>query len=96
MTVDNAADLIDQALATEMHYMRVKVTSTLNESPGSLVFGRYMFLDIPLIAYWQMIHQQRQKLVNERLSQVNQGCRSFDCIQGKRVLKKNHRSDKPR
>ena len=62
--------------------MRVKVTSTLNGPPGYLVFGRDMFLDIPLIADWKMIHQQRQTLVSERLSQNNQGRRRFDYIQG--------------
>ena len=53
--MDNAADLIDQALATAIHSMRVNVTTTLKGSPGSLVFVRDMFLDIPLIADWKMI-----------------------------------------
>ena len=51
-TVANAADLIYQAISTEMHSMRVNVTTTLKVSHGSLVFGRYIFLDIPLISYW--------------------------------------------
>ena len=58
--VANTADLIDQALATAMHSMRVNVTTTLKGSPGSLVPGRYIFLDITLIADWQMIKQHRQ------------------------------------
>ena len=66
-TVANAADLIDQALATAMHSMRVNVTTTLNGSPGSSVFSRDMFLDITVIADWKMIQQHRQTLVNERL-----------------------------
>ena len=66
-TVVNAADLIYQALATSIHSMRVNVTTTLKGSPRSLVFGRDMFLDIPLIADWQMIQQHRQTLFNERL-----------------------------
>ena len=93
-TVANAADLIYQALATAMHSMRVNVTTKLKGSPGTLVFGRDMFLNIPLIADWKMIHQHSQKLVNERLIQMNQSRRSFDYIQGKLVLKKNHRPDK--
>ena len=92
--VASAADLIDQALATAMHSMRVNVTSTLNGSPGYFVFGRDMFLDIPFIADWKMIHQQRQTLVNERLSQKNQGRRRFDYIQGKHLINKKHRSEK--
>ena len=93
-TVANAADLIDQALATAMHSMRVNVANTLKGSPGSLVFGRDMFLDIPLIDDWQMIQQHRQTLFNERLRRVNQGRRSFAYIQGRNVLKKKHRHDK--
>ena len=51
-TVENTADLIDQALATAIHSMRVNTTTTLKGYPVSLVFGRDMFLDINLIAYW--------------------------------------------
>ena len=43
-----------------------------------------------------MIHQQNKTLVNEILSQKNQGRRRFDYIQGQRVLKKKHRYDKLR
>ena len=92
----NAADLIDQALDTEMKYMRVNITTTLKESPESLVFGRDMFLDIPLISDWKMIQKHRQKLFNERLRRLNQIRIIFDYIQGKRVLKKKHRPDKIR
>ena len=62
--------------------MRVNITNTLNGSPGFLVFGRYIFSDIPLIADWQMIQQHRQTLVNERLRRLNQSRRSFGYIQG--------------
>ena len=57
--VDNAADLIDQALTTAMHYTRVKVTTKINGYTGSLVFGGDMFLDILLIADWKLIQQHR-------------------------------------
>ena len=89
----NAADLIDKVIATAMHSIRLNVTSTLNGSPGYFVFGRDMFLDIPFIADWKIIHQQSKTLVNEILSQKNQGRRRFDYIQGKHVINKKHRSD---
>ena len=92
--VANEADRIDQALAMAMHSIRLNVTTTLKGTPGYLVFGRDMFLDIPLIDDWQVIQKHRQTLVNERLIRVNQVCRSFDYIQGKRVLKNKHRPDK--
>ena len=46
-TVANAADLIDQAIATAMHSMKVNVNNALKVSPRSLVFGRNIILDIP-------------------------------------------------
>ena len=49
-TVANAADLIDQALGTSMHAMRTNIHTTLKAAPEALVFGRGMFLDVPLIA----------------------------------------------
>ena len=48
--MSDAADLIDQALASAMHAMQVNVAMTLNSSPGALIFERDMFRDIPLIA----------------------------------------------
>ena len=54
-TVANAADLIDQALSTAMHVMRTSIYTTLTGAPGALVFGRDVFLDVPLIADWQAI-----------------------------------------
>ena len=74
--------------------MRVNATTTLKGSPVSLVFGRYMFLDIPLIYDWQMIQTHGQTLFNERLHQMNQIFRSFNNIKGQRVIKNKHRPDK--
>ena len=79
-TVANEADLIDQALAMATQSMTVNVTTTLKEYPGSLVFGRDMLLDIPLIYDWKTIQQHRPTLVNERLRQVNQSRIIFDYI----------------
>ena len=53
--VANAAYLIDQTLSTAMHSMRENFTTTLKGSPGSLVFGIDMFLNIPVISDWKMI-----------------------------------------
>ena len=43
ITVANAEYLIDQALATEMNYMRVNFTTTPKGSPGYLLFDRDIF-----------------------------------------------------
>ena len=52
-----AKDIVDDALYTAMHAMRTTVATTLGSSPGALVFGRDMFLNVPLIADWQVIAQ---------------------------------------
>ena len=41
-------------------------------SPGSLVFNRDMFLNIPLIADWHAVIKRQEHLVNENLMHENQ------------------------
>ena len=57
-TVTEVKRLVDKALATAMHAMRASVSTTLSSSPGALVFGRDMFLNIPLVADWHLIAQR--------------------------------------
>ena len=59
-----------------MHAMRTGVHTALGSSPGSLVFHRDMFLNIPLIADWHAITQKREHLVNENLIRENNKRRS--------------------
>ena len=65
--VTKAKDFIDEALSIAMHAMCTGVHTTLGSSPGSLVFHRDMFLNIPLIADWHAITQKQDHLVNENL-----------------------------
>ena len=51
-TVEGAQELVDEALATAMHAMRTNVATALGSSPGSLVYNRDMFLDVPLQDDW--------------------------------------------
>ena len=62
-----------------MHAMRTNIHTTLKGAPGALVFGRDMFLDVPLIADWQAIQLHRRTKVNERLRKANMGRRSYCC-----------------
>jgi transposase InsO family protein len=88
--VSSAKDLIDEALSMAMHAMRASVHTTLGGSPGSLVFNRDMFLNIPLIADWHAITQRREQLVNENLRRANKKRRRFDYAPNQQVLKKLH------
>jgi hypothetical protein len=55
-------EFVDEALSIAMHAMRARIHSTLGSSPGSLVFNRDMFLNIPLIADWHAITQKREHI----------------------------------
>jgi hypothetical protein len=45
--------------------MHSSIHTTLGSSPGSFVFSRDMFLNIPLIADWHAITQKHEHLINE-------------------------------
>jgi hypothetical protein len=68
--------------------MRAKIHSTLVSSPGSLVFNRDMFLNIPLIADWHAITQKREHLIYENLIQENLKRRLYDYLPEQHILKK--------
>ena len=65
--VTKAKDLIDETLSITMHAMHMGIHTGVGSSPGSLVFNRDMFLNIPLIADWHTITQKCDHLVNENL-----------------------------
>ena len=85
-----ARDIVDQALATAMHAMRVTVATTLGTMPGALAFSRDMFLNVPLIADWQTIARHREQYVNDNLRRANRKRRQHDYAPGQKVLKKVH------
>ena len=68
--------------------MRVGIHTTLGSSPGSLVFNRDMFLNIPLIADWHAITLKREHLIHENLLRENQKRRRYDYVPQQQVLKK--------
>jgi hypothetical protein len=69
--------------------MRAGIHSTLSSSPGSLVFNRDMFLNIPLIANWHAITQKREHLIHENLIQENQKRRQYNYLPKQHILKKH-------
>ena len=85
-----ANELIDEALSTAMHAMRSSVHTTLGSSPGSLVFNRDMYLNIPLLADWHAITTKCEHVINENLRRENKKRRRFDYAIDQCVLKKKH------
>ena len=85
-TMEQVSRLVDEALATAQLALRSAVSKTLGSSPGGLAFHRDMFLDIPLLADWQLVQQKRQILIDKNLRRQNAKRRSFDYIVGQRIL----------
>ena len=88
--MSSAKDIVDYALATAMHAMQTTVATTLGSTPGALAFSRDMFLNVPLIADWQVIARNREQHVNENLILANRKRRAYDYAVGQQVLKKVH------
>ena len=65
--VQQAEQIIDNALSNAMHITRCAVSRSLGVLPGALVFRRDMFLDIPIIADLVEIQRKRQVIVDENL-----------------------------
>ena len=73
-----ANELIDEALSTAIHSMRSSVHTTLGSNPGSLVFDRDMYLNIPLVADWHAITTKQEHVKNTNLMRENKKHRRFD------------------
>ena len=48
--LNDANQLMDNALATYMNVIRCSVSVPIGTTPGAMVFGRDMILDVPLLA----------------------------------------------
>jgi len=92
--IATAKEFVDEALSIATHAMRAGIHTTLGSSPGSLVFNRDMFLNIPLIADWHAVTKRREHLVNENLMRENKKRRRHDYAVDHRVLKKRHNPTK--
>ncbi len=78
--ITTAKEFVDEALSIAMHVMRAGIHTTLGSSPGSLVFKRDMFLNIPLIANWHAITLKQEHLIHVNLLPENQKRRRYDYI----------------
>ena len=85
---------MDEALAVAQHALRCAVHTTLGSSPGAPVFNRDMFLNIPLMADWQLLNKKREHLVNENLRRANLKRRRYDYKVNQKILKKLHQPTK--
>ena len=89
-----AEQLINNSLATTMHATRCSVSRTLQNSPGSLVFQRDMFIDVPLIADLEAIRHKRQLLVDDNVRRMNLKRREHRYAIGDLVYVRKHDANK--
>lgn len=68
---EQAAQVMDNALATCMHATQWAVHEDLQTSPEALVFRRDMFVDILIMANFIAIRNRRQQLVDQNLMRHN-------------------------
>ena len=69
--INDANQVIDNALATCMHAMRCSVSAQIGTTPGAMVFGRDMIMDVPLLANLAAIRDGRQQMIDENLIKQN-------------------------
>lgn len=92
--IETANQLVDTALANCVYATRTSYHGSLRGTPGSLVFGRDMVLDLPVVADWLVIRQHRQQLIDQRLIAANRKKFSYDYQIGDEILKITYHPDK--
>jgi hypothetical protein len=89
-----ATQMVDTALANCLYATRAAFHGSIHGTPGSLVFDRDMVLDIPVIADWLTIQQNRQQLIDQQLIGANRKKVSHDYQVGAEILKLAYKPDK--
>jgi len=80
-----ATMIVDTALQTAAYSIRAAVHGTMRISPGALVYGRDMLLDIPLIVDLELLRQRRQAMINKNLINANRKRIAHDYTVGEEV-----------
>ena len=82
-----AAQAVEHALAACNHAMRCAVSQALNNhTPGEVVFGRDMLLNIPIIVDLLRLQEGRQMRINKNLRRQNAKRKEYDYRIGGQVL----------
>ena len=78
-SIEQAHQFIDNSLYTAMHAIRAATSRALNNnSPGSLVFNRHMFLNIPLEADLLALQNMRQRNIQINLIKQSEKKWNYD------------------
>ena len=74
--------------------IRTTYHTTLKKSPGQLVFGRDMILNVKHIANWEVIREQKQRLINKNNQRENAKRTPYTYTVGQQVLLKRGTENK--
>ena len=87
--IQTATQAVDDALAACNHAMRCSISKALmNNTPGEVVFGRDMLLDIPVMVDLVRIRDGRQLKIHENLRRQNSKRLEYHYVVGSEVLLK--------
>jgi hypothetical protein len=92
--LDGTHLLVDTALANAMYTTHSMFHRGLMTTPGVLCFNRDMVMNIPFVADLTLIHDNRQRLIDECFICSNAHCHSYDYQLGQEVLKLVCKPDK--
>jgi transposase InsO family protein len=86
--------LIETVLQTTAYAARATIHTTMQCTPGSLVFQRDMILNIPLIADFRLLQERRQAMIDSKLMRANRRRVTHDYQPGDKVLVLTYKPDK--
>ena len=69
--LNDANQVMDNALATCKHAMRCSVSAPIGTTPGAMVFGRDMIMDVPLLANLAAIQDGCQQMIDKNIMKQN-------------------------
>ena len=77
---------IDDFIVNAAWALRSTYHTVLKSSPGAAIFGRDMMFDLPYLADWTAIGQQRQLFIEKKNVSGNKQRFDFDYLVGQKVL----------
>ena len=84
--VETAVEYADTILKSAQYAMRTAVHTTLNVSPGAMIFGRDMMLPVPIVTDFNVIRMRRQAVIDEANRKENLRRRYRDYEVGDEVM----------
>ena len=81
-------------LAATSFMVQSMYNTTFQATPGQLVFGRGMILNIPFIEYWEAIRLLKQNIIDNNNQLENKNCKLHTVIIQEKLLARNKKANK--